>query len=51
MSPYELTLRLRELMPRDTVFTTDVGAIKSITSQACSPSTRSPSSSPTACRR
>ena len=34
VSPYELTLQLRELMPRDTVFTTDVGAIKSITSQA-----------------
>lgn len=34
LSPYELTLRLRELLPRDTVFTTDVGAIKSITSQA-----------------
>ena len=34
LSGYELTLRLRELMPRDTVFATDVGAIKSITSQA-----------------
>lgn len=34
LSGYELTHRLRELMPRDTVFTTDVGAIKSITSQA-----------------
>ncbi len=34
LSGYELTRRLRELMPRDTVFTTDVGAIKSITSQA-----------------
>jgi acetolactate synthase-1/2/3 large subunit len=34
LSAYELTRRLRELMPRDTIFTTDVGAIKSITSQA-----------------
>jgi acetolactate synthase-1/2/3 large subunit len=34
LSGYELTQRLRELMPRRTVFTTDVGAIKSITSQA-----------------
>jgi acetolactate synthase I/II/III large subunit len=34
LSGYALTRRLRELMPRDTVFTTDVGAIKSITSQA-----------------
>ena len=29
-----MTCRLRELVPRDTIFTTDVGAIKSITSQA-----------------
>jgi acetolactate synthase-1/2/3 large subunit len=34
LSPFELTRRLRELMPRDTVLATDVGAIKSITSQA-----------------
>jgi acetolactate synthase-1/2/3 large subunit len=34
LSGYELTRRLRELMPRDTVLATDVGAIKSITSQA-----------------
>lgn len=34
LSGFELTARLRELMPRDTVLATDVGAIKSITSQA-----------------
>ena len=34
LSGYELTCRLRELMPRDTILATDVGAIKSITSQA-----------------
>lgn len=34
LSGYELTQRLRELMPRETVLATDVGAIKSITSQA-----------------
>jgi acetolactate synthase-1/2/3 large subunit len=34
LSGYQLTRRLRELMPRDAIFTTDVGAIKSITSQA-----------------
>lgn len=34
LSGYELTRRLRELMPRDTIFVTDVGSIKSITSQA-----------------
>ena len=34
LSGYELTLRLRELLPRDTIFATDVGAIKSVTSQA-----------------
>jgi acetolactate synthase-1/2/3 large subunit len=34
LSGYELTRRLRELMPRETVLATDVGAIKSITSQA-----------------
>ena len=31
---YADSCRLRQLTPRDTVFTTDVGAIKSITSQA-----------------
>ncbi len=34
LSGYELTRRLRELMPRETVLVTDVGSIKSITSQA-----------------
>jgi acetolactate synthase-1/2/3 large subunit len=34
LSGYELTRRLRALLPRDTLFTTDVGAIKAITSQA-----------------
>ena len=34
ISPYELTCQLRELFPRDTILATDVGAIKSITSQA-----------------
>ncbi len=34
LSGYELTRALRALMPRDTIFATDVGAIKSITSQA-----------------
>jgi acetolactate synthase-1/2/3 large subunit len=34
LSGFELTVRLRELMPRDTILATDVGAIKSITSQA-----------------
>jgi acetolactate synthase-1/2/3 large subunit len=34
LSPFELTRRLRELMPQDTILATDVGAIKSITSQA-----------------
>jgi acetolactate synthase-1/2/3 large subunit len=34
LSGYELTQRLRELMPRETILATDVGAIKSITSQA-----------------
>lgn len=33
LSPYEVTLRLRELFPRDTIFTTDVGSIKFVTSQ------------------
>jgi len=34
LSPTELTRRLRELMPPDTIVTTDVGAVKFITSQA-----------------
>lgn len=34
VSPYELTLRLRQLFPRETILATDVGSIKSITSQA-----------------
>ena len=34
LSPYELTRRLRELFPRDTVFVTDVGSVKAITTQA-----------------
>src|SRR5262249_55681293 len=34
LSAYELTRALRELFPRDTILTTDVGSIKSITTQA-----------------
>jgi len=34
LSGFALTERLRQLMPRDTILATDVGAIKSITSQA-----------------
>jgi acetolactate synthase-1/2/3 large subunit len=34
LSGYELTRRLRELFPRDTVLVTDVGSVKMITSQA-----------------
>lgn len=34
LSPYDLTRRLRELLPRDTICSTDVGSIKLITSQA-----------------
>jgi len=34
LSGFALTERLRELLPRDTILATDVGAIKSITSQA-----------------
>src|SRR5262249_33014981 len=34
LSPYELTRRLRELFPRDTVLVTDVGSVKAITTQA-----------------
>lgn len=33
LSGYELTKRLREYFPRDTVFTTDVGSVKMVTSQ------------------
>jgi acetolactate synthase-1/2/3 large subunit len=34
VSGYELTMRLRELFPRDTIFVTDVGSVKMVTSQA-----------------
>jgi acetolactate synthase-1/2/3 large subunit len=34
LSGYEVTCRLRELLPRDTIVTTDVGSVKMITSQA-----------------
>jgi acetolactate synthase-1/2/3 large subunit len=34
LSAYELTRTLRALMPRDTILATDVGSIKSITTQA-----------------
>ena len=34
LSGYELTRRLRELFPRETIFTTDVGSVKMITTQA-----------------
>jgi len=34
LSGYELTLSLRRLLPREAVLTTDVGSIKSITTQA-----------------
>jgi len=34
ISPYELTRTLRSLFPRDTILATDVGSIKSITTQA-----------------
>jgi acetolactate synthase-1/2/3 large subunit len=33
LSPYEVTLCLREAVPRDTLLATDVGSIKSVTSQ------------------
>ena len=36
LSGYELTRRLRDLFPRDTVLVTDVGSVKMITSQAWS---------------
>jgi acetolactate synthase-1/2/3 large subunit len=34
LSGFELTRRLRELFPRNTIFTTDVGSVKMVTSQA-----------------
>lgn len=34
LSPYEVTQRLRELLPRDTIHVTDVGSVKFVTSQA-----------------
>jgi len=34
LSPFELTRRLRDLVPADTIVTTDVGAVKFIASQA-----------------
>jgi acetolactate synthase-1/2/3 large subunit len=34
LSGYELTRRLRDLCPRETIFTTDVGSVKLITTQA-----------------
>jgi acetolactate synthase I/II/III large subunit len=34
LSGYELTKRLRESFPRETIFTTDVGSVKMVTSQA-----------------
>jgi acetolactate synthase-1/2/3 large subunit len=34
LSGYELTRRLRELFPRETIFTTDVGSVKMIATQA-----------------
>lgn len=34
LSPYALTRRLRDLLPRETIATTDVGAVKFIVSQA-----------------
>ena len=34
LSGYEMTLRLRELFPRDTICTTDVGSVKMIVTQA-----------------
>ena len=34
LSGYELTCRLRELFPRDTIVTTDVGSVKMIATQA-----------------
>jgi acetolactate synthase-1/2/3 large subunit len=34
LSPYEVTRRLRDLLPRDTIHVTDVGSVKFVTSQA-----------------
>jgi acetolactate synthase I/II/III large subunit len=34
LSGFQLTRRLRDLFPRDTIFTTDVGSVKMVTSQA-----------------
>jgi acetolactate synthase-1/2/3 large subunit len=34
LSPYEVTRRLRERMPRDTIATTDVGSVKFVVTQA-----------------
>jgi acetolactate synthase-1/2/3 large subunit len=34
LSPYELTRALRALLPRETIIATDVGSIKSVTTQA-----------------
>jgi acetolactate synthase-1/2/3 large subunit len=34
LSPYEVTQRLRELLPRETIHVTDVGSVKFVTSQA-----------------
>jgi len=34
LSGFELTRALRDLFPRDTIFTTDVGSVKMVTSQA-----------------
>ncbi len=36
LSGYELTRRLRDFFPRDTIFATDVGSVKMVTSQAWS---------------
>jgi acetolactate synthase-1/2/3 large subunit len=33
LSPFEVTLRLRDLLPRDTIHVTDVGSVKFVTSQ------------------
>jgi acetolactate synthase-1/2/3 large subunit len=34
LSGYEITRRLRDLFPRETIFTTDVGSVKMVTTQA-----------------
>jgi acetolactate synthase-1/2/3 large subunit len=36
LSPFEVTMRLRHAAPRDTILVTDVGSIKSVTSQCWS---------------